>query len=653
MLLYTGVYLSLSYALLMAVRAEGDLVHRLYQLEREGETADPVNIKESALPTDIVERLMQLKLRWDALPGLLQRAVLWDAGLVFVTPTKLVQVYTRCSKTMSDLVFSRALAESVTRNDSNCEIYRCGTHNHFLFPNCPTDLIAPVTRCAVEPAVEAQYSSSVYWAEDGQSPEVPNPVIRLHSMKDVSKHVLYAIHLSDEEFQDQSSCKLQNNFILPCQEKKETDIDFCVPAPGSTLDAWLRLVATPPQSSFSSTSIILLAVLLVICIGFALALWHVYRKNAHFKSQGIGSMEDSLLMSGDAHPGAHGSAPMEYFNTAHFATDGTDGSDDTLSNDHLLGKSNVLRRFVADPAVITKRICFPQLNFLRVLSKGGNGEVWLGQFESQYVAIKCLLPSKRNDVSSMETFSDEIRLASVLEHPRIVSFCGVAWQSLSQLCVVTEYMEGGDLETLLAKAQDLSWYKEKIMIALDIADALVYLHSLDPLVIHRDLKSKNVLLDRHLRAKLSDFGLSRETSLEETMTNGIGTILWSAPEVLEGRPYDEKADIFSFGIVLSEIDTCALPYGFTKDNGYQMKSIQIVHLVSEGKLVPTFLDSCPPEIVALARRCTDLDPSRRPSALEVVYTLRSKILPVFADLQDQLSSGQSTAVVPLNNSVSK
>ncbi|GLE09946.1 hypothetical protein PINS_up021891 [Pythium insidiosum] len=98
------------------------------------------------------------------------------------------------------------------------------------------------------------------------------------------------------------------------------------------------------------------------------------------------------------------------------------------------------------------------------------------------------------------------------------------------------------------------------------------------------------------------------------MTNGVGTILWSAPEVLEGKRYDEKADIFSFGIVLSEIDTCALPYGFNKDKSRnKMKSMQIVHLVAEGKLLPTFRDDCPPEVVALARSCLDLDPSRRPA----------------------------------------
>jgi serine/threonine protein kinase len=163
------------------------------------------------------------------------------------------------------------------------------------------------------------------------------------------------------------------------------------------------------------------------------------------------------------------------------------------------------------------------------------------------------------------------------------------------------------------------------MLSSDIVEALVYLHSLVPIVIHRDLKSKNVLLDRRLRAKLSDFGLSRTRSVEDTMTNGIGTILWSAPEVLEGKRYDEKSDLFSFGVVLSEIDTCALPYGFSRHA--KMRSMQIVHLVSEGKLLPNFRDDCPPAIRSLAQRCLSLDPAARPTAMEVAFELRSAIAP--------------------------
>ncbi|KAL3669705.1 hypothetical protein V7S43_005086 [Phytophthora oleae] len=82
-------------------------------------------------------------------------------------------------------------------------------------------------------------------------------------------------------------------------------------------------------------------------------------------------------------------------------------------------------------------------------------------------------------------------------------------------------------------------------------------------MIHRDLKSKNILLNGALEAKLSDFGISRER-LDHTMTAGVGTSLWMAPEVMLGEKYDEKADIFSFGVVLSELDVYTLPYSHAR-----------------------------------------------------------------------------------------
>ena len=93
--------------------------------------------------------------------------------------------------------------------------------------------------------------------------------------------------------------------------------------------------------------------------------------------------------------------------------------------------------------------------------------------------------------------------------------------------------------------------------ALHIAAALTYLHGLTPTVIHRDLKAKNVVLNADMEAKLSDIGIARERSMydgSEHMMIGIGTSFWIASEVLRGHDYNERAAIYSFGIVLSEID---------------------------------------------------------------------------------------------------
>ncbi|KAF0691808.1 hypothetical protein As57867_016964, partial [Aphanomyces stellatus] len=162
-------------------------------------------------------------------------------------------------------------------------------------------------------------------------------------------------------------------------------------------------------------------------------------------------------------------------------------------------------------------------------------------------------------------------------------------------------------------------------IAADVVDALVYLHSFQPTVIHRDLKSKNVLLSETWEAKLSDFGISRVTSLEESMTSNIGTVAWIAPEVLTGGRYTEKADIYSFGVLLSELDTLQVPYaemiGKSRENGFS--NARLAMLVSEGSLQPSFTDNMPAPLLALARECLSFNDTDRPSAMKLSYQLHS------------------------------
>ncbi|KAL3669730.1 hypothetical protein V7S43_005110 [Phytophthora oleae] len=135
-----------------------------------------------------------------------------------------------------------------------------------------------------------------------------------------------------------------------------------------------------------------------------------------------------------------------------------------------------------------------------------------------------------------------------MNHPNIVSFIGVAWKSLSDLCIVLEFMDGGDLRTLLNKYEETNHPvgidRQKATIALQVCHSLTYLHSLASPVLHRDLKSRNILLSRSLDAKLTDFGISKE-NLDQTMTAGVGTSLWMAPEVMLGGRYGDKADVFS------------------------------------------------------------------------------------------------------------
>lgn len=301
----------------------------------------------------------------------------------------------------------------------------------------------------------------------------------------------------------------------------------------------------------------------------------------------------------------------------------------TQSVEDFCKDSKALTALLDDARLLPKRIPYDELTFLRSLSKGAFGEVWLGQLETSHVAIKCLLPEKRMFRSSMEQFAAEIQLMSLLDHPNVVSFVGVSWRRMEDLCAIVEYMEAGDLDDVLRKHKHkLSWNKDKIAIAMDVAEGLVYLHCMRPVIVHRDLKSKNVLLNRQWHAKLSDFGVSRKTEINETMTSGVGTLLWTAPEIIEGKKYSEQADVYSLGVVLSEIDTCEPPFEHVKNEaGEKLPPMQIAQSVRLGKVRVQLRDDCPLKMRELVLACTQLDPDRRPTAMQVAFTLKSIIAP--------------------------
>jgi len=194
------------------------------------------------------------------------------------------------------------------------------------------------------------------------------------------------------------------------------------------------------------------------------------------------------------------------------------------------------------------------------------------------------------------------------------------------MMLITEFMDRGDLRNVL-QATDFNTFpwQDKLQCALNIAEGLIYLHLMDPRVIHRDLKSRNVLLDSKSGAKITDFGVSRETD-DATMTAGIGTYRWMAPEVLSDGHYAESADIFSFGVILSELDTHCVPYSDLRNaSGNPMTDTAIMSKVMAGDLHPTFTSQCPEWYYGLALKCMSIDAADRPTAIEAAYFIRSQL----------------------------
>ncbi|KAJ0392091.1 hypothetical protein P43SY_010521 [Pythium insidiosum] len=210
------------------------------------------------------------------------------------------------------------------------------------------------------------------------------------------------------------------------------------------------------------------------------------------------------------------------------------------------------------------RIPMKDITIAEPLSHGSFGDVYLGFYNNDRVAIKRLSAHRRRHEKERTSFLLEAKLMATLRHDRIIQFIGVAWSDPTDVHVVTEFMDGGDLRTLLqsfdASGRPVGFDACKVQIALHVIEGLAYLHALQPAVLHRDLKSRNVLLSANkLDAKLIDFGVSRPRA-DSTMTTCVGTLRWMAPEVMVGGRYGESADVFSFGVVLSELDTHQIPY---------------------------------------------------------------------------------------------
>ena len=158
---------------------------------------------------------------------------------------------------------------------------------------------------------------------------------------------------------------------------------------------------------------------------------------------------------------------------------------------------------------------------------------------------------------------------------------------------------------------------------------MVYLHSAD--LIHRDLKSMNIMIGDKMRGKVADYGESREKAANSTMTS-VGTPLWMAPEVSSGKRYDSKADVFSFGIILHEVLKQDLPYS----DKPEISGIGLAVSVAMKGLRPTMDEGWHPALKALLKDCYEAVPSSRPTFSEVVLRLRSVI--------DEMSAGEKAEV---------
>ncbi|KAL4172009.1 hypothetical protein KRP22_007185 [Phytophthora ramorum] len=251
-----------------------------------------------------------------------------------------------------------------------------------------------------------------------------------------------------------------------------------------------------------------------------------------------------------------------------------------------------------------------QLSDLTVCETIGGGGVALvhrGIYRKQSVALKTLF-DPRVDEALKQEFMDELLVMSKLKHPNVVTLIGACLEP-PNLCMVMELCDHS-LSHLLHDTNTYLSPQQLTRIAAEVANGMRFLHSRRPAVIHRDLKSANVLLDAKGVAKLCDFGLVR------TKFTTAGTPSYMPPELLSGQPFSKSVDVFMFGILLWEIFSRDVPF-----RGYDVSDIRRRVLAGERFRVPTV--DCPRECQELMKQCWDGEPSCRPTFEEVYETLHN------------------------------
>lgn len=196
-----------------------------------------------------------------------------------------------------------------------------------------------------------------------------------------------------------------------------------------------------------------------------------------------------------------------------------------------------------------------EVKLIRVLGHGGFGTVYLANVRGKSVACKVFHNQKLSN-EALDDFCTEMEILSKIHHPHIINFIGAC---LEPLMIVTELMAGGDLEKLLldVSGTPLSLLT-RLQMAKDAALGMAWLHGSDPMILHRDVKTANFLVDENLRVVVADFGLSdklRKGSSTWDDDGYKGTIYYTAPEILKNAVFNEKSDVYSFGIVLWQLLT--------------------------------------------------------------------------------------------------
>ncbi|XP_048321300.1 serine/threonine-protein kinase CTR1 isoform X2 [Ziziphus jujuba] len=358
--------------------------------------------------------------------------------------------------------------------------------------------------------------------------------------------------------------------------------------------------------------------------------------NLVFDEASTGQSDDSSLIGKVSHPGAK-DRDSQLFKTCNPAQNILHST--TMAKDPAIGRREAMRvdsskssRLFEGSQLIPSKptkeftldiedlnIPWCDLVLKERIGAGSFGTVHRADWHGSDVAVKILMEQDFH-AERFKEFLREVAIMKRLRHPNIVLFMGAVTEP-PNLSIVTEYLSRGSLYRLLHKsgAREMLDERRRLSMAYDVAKGMNYLHRRNPPIVHRDLKSPNLLVDKKYTVKVCDFGLSRlKANTFLSSKSAAGTPEWMAPEVLRDEPSNEKSDVYSFGVILWELATLQQPWS-------NLNPAQVVAAVGfKGKRpeIPRDLNS---HVASIIEACWANEPWKRPSFASIMESLRPLI----------------------------
>jgi len=288
-----------------------------------------------------------------------------------------------------------------------------------------------------------------------------------------------------------------------------------------------------------------------------------------------------------------------------------------------------------------------ELEYTEKLGAGSSGKVYKGLYKGKEVAIKVL--KSMTEAKEIDEFKKEFQIMSAIRSKHVVLFYGAVLEP--KLCMVMENCARGSLYHVMKdESLDIRWEKT-FRFAIETVRGIEVLHNWEPSIVHRDLKSLNLLVNDKWDIKVCDFGLSRFNtgSNLETLVKMRGTFAYCAPEVYYGEQFSAKSDVYSIAMILWELVTRCIngryerPFSEFKNLHHDF---QIIIQTAKKGLRPSIPKACPPSLALLIQDCWDANLEKRPTCSEII----KRLLEIETEYKSNMETWEQT-IVPLGPNI--